>query len=111
MKVVTRRQISSNNGMVKEVRAIFNWLELYGSDNKCRPYVVACFSSMQCNNPRDYIREVALCNSYVLTQHVESKQSSFTVYGACLHESPKPTTFYKMLEIRTRRDMALYTQF
>ena len=32
MKFITRRQISSNNGTVYEVRATLKWLELCGSD-------------------------------------------------------------------------------
>jgi len=36
MKLVTRRYISLNNGVVRDVRAVLNWLEMYRSDHNLR---------------------------------------------------------------------------
>jgi len=50
MKLFTRRQISSNNGMVKQVRTVLNWLELYMEAT----IIFVSFFSIPCNSSRDW---------------------------------------------------------
>jgi len=42
MKFIARRQISSNNVMVEEVRAVLDKFELYGGDHNLRKLFPPC---------------------------------------------------------------------